>query len=346
MSASRSQILRPPPRRWSTLGHASGTRGKAVLLSRALAAGCPLSPSIAANALLGAQQTVGNDAVGHLVKTRSDLRRTLARKPDSLAEERQRELVEFRRKKYYRGVEEFTNGFFQAVYAPLLDLFMATVRVRFDFIDSETQDPFDLHDPHPQVHKTMRYWTSQEKEDWRKQFHEVVEKAWSVHWLECHKPGWESLVARVAVDVEEIGDGPTMPTAGIFDVKVYRGDIAGQGSPAVGHRQAWFGYDNVQSKPGERPVVVHEFGHMLGLDDEYRAAGKPEWASHSDMVQAEFGYGVPRLDSGNREDRFKNSIMNSGVTGKVLPEHGVVFLDAIRRITGIPEWKLRRGVPN
>jgi hypothetical protein len=82
---------------------------------------------------------------------------------------------------------------------------------------------------------------------------------------------------------------------------------------------------------------------MLGLDDEHLDSSKPnaKWASHSEMVKAEFGYDVPRIN--DREDRFKDSIMYHSITGKVvLPEHGVVVLDAIRRITGVPEWKLRR----
>jgi hypothetical protein len=63
-------------------GRSSGTRGRAVVVSRALAAGCPLSPSIAANALLDAQQTIGNEAGANLVRTGGELSRTLSRKPD------------------------------------------------------------------------------------------------------------------------------------------------------------------------------------------------------------------------------------------------------------------------
>ena len=44
-----------------------------------------------------------------------------------------------------------------------------------------------------------------------------------------------------------------------------------------------------------------------------------------------------------RTDRFRVSIMSSG--GKVLPEHGVVFLEAMRQITGIQEWHLRPKGP-
>ena len=92
-------------------------------------------------------------------------------------------------------------------------------------------------------------------------------------------------------------------------------------------------YEAVESGNG---VATHEFGHMLGLDDEYEEQGKPKEARHSEWVKEEFGYGVSRPPS---EAQFRESIMFA-TAGKVLPEHGVAFLQAMKRITQVEEWHL------
>jgi hypothetical protein len=88
-------------------------------------------------------------------------------------------------------------------------------------------------------------------------------------------------------------------------------------------------------------TAAHEFGHMLGLGDEYELPDEPPQAAHSQLVESEFGYPVPRTGAG-REDRFKESIMYSTEEGIVLPEHGVIFLEAMKKITGIPYWTLKK----
>jgi hypothetical protein len=87
-------------------------------------------------------------------------------------------------------------------------------------------------------------------------------------------------------------------------------------------------------------TAAHEFGHMLGLGDEYELPGESAEAAHSQLVEREFGYPVPRMPAG-REDQFRESIMYSSEEGKVLPEHGVIFLEAMRKITRIPYWSLK-----
>lgn len=80
---------------------------------------------------------------------------------------------------------------------------------------------------------------------------------------------------------------------------------------------------------------------MLAPGDEYYdSADKPDehLASHSDLVKDEFGYGVPRLNG--RTDVFKDSIMLAPKKGRVLAEHGVVFLSAMRKISGIRQWNV------
>ena len=122
-----------------------------------------------------------------------------------------------------------------------------------------------------------------------------------------------------------------------FRAKVFRGDIPpgpcyGKGE-CVRKAEAMFTYETVENG-GQ--VAAHEFGHMLGLGNEYEEQGKPKEANHTEGVKAEFGYGVSRPPS---EAQFRESIMLAS-TGKVLPEHGVAFLQAMKRITSVEEWHL------
>jgi hypothetical protein len=144
----------------------------------------------------------------------------------------------------------------------------------------------------------------------------------------------EHLKADVIVKVDDVGkDIPAGKQ--LFKIKVYRGDFApGKGS-RVSSGFVVLAYMDIQDD-----TASHEFGHMLGLGDEYELPGESAEAAHSQLVEREFGYPVPRMPAG-REDQFRESIMYSSEQGKVLPEHGVIFLEAMRKITRIPYWSLK-----
>jgi hypothetical protein len=276
------------------------------------------------------------------------LRGLTAEKVKAEHDQAQKELRTEFSARVYEGDESFGSGFFHVSYTPLAHQLVATVTVNFDFRDSDEDriEFTDVDTPHPQqhnIHERLR-WSADEEDRWRKRFTELVEQAWSVHVLECHKPGWESLTAKVKVKVVETTSEP-QADGRIFAVEVYRGDLPATagGRSNVKRGRAQFTRGDVDSQSDGSPLVIHEFGHMLGLGDEYLEPGQsgPQWARHSGLVEAEFGYGVPRLET--RDDRFKDSIMFRSGTGRILTEHGVLFLDAIRRITQIQEWKLRRS---
>jgi hypothetical protein len=263
------------------------------------------------------------------------------------------QLAKFKSHTYEAGIRLGEVGYFQAEYIPSQGTLTISVPIQFTFEDTESEKTRLVGDPTGNkpvtvvTEKEYKRWNSSEIENWLKKFIKVVQDPWSSehtqHTIYCHKPGWEILKAKVIVKVNKIGE--TTPGASYFQAKVYRGDspagLCGPGSAAmtecVRKGYATFQYTNVE---GDAPVAAHEFGHMLGLGDEYKDTVKPQAteASHSRLVYEEFGYGIPRLDE-TRADRFRESIMSGG--GKVLPEHGVVFLEAMRRITGIEEWHLR-----
>ena len=79
---------------------------------------------------------------------------------------------------------------------------------------------------------------------------------------------------------------------------------------------------------------------MFGLGDEgVDKDTKPgEKAWHSDLVKAEFGHDVVRAQGGPA------SIM-AATGAKVLPEHGVTFLEALKAATEMQEWSHRPKAP-
>ena len=83
-------------------------------------------------------------------------------------------------------------------------------------------------------------------------------------------------------------------------------------------------------------TAAHEFGHLFGLDDEYAASFRPTGsdAKHS-ATAANMG---PKGPAGAKVESNDN-IMSEG--SNVRPQHYAVFLDALRKVTGLKEWQLR-----
>jgi hypothetical protein len=79
-------------------------------------------------------------------------------------------------------------------------------------------------------------------------------------------------------------------------------------------------------------AASHEMGHMFGLDDEYPGSGKyapGQKTEHTDFADKAGFKGVQHARS--------DSIMGSGTN--VDAHHYVTFLDALKVVTGMPEWE-------
>jgi len=94
--------------------------------------------------------------------------------------------------------------------------------------------------------------------------------------------------------------------------------------------------ENGPKMPKEQLVLMHETGHLFGLGDEYVEEGKPAYArgmqtEHSALAQSMLGQKVAHGDN-------PQSIMAGG--NEILPQHGVTFLEALRKVTNL-RWEFQ-----
>jgi len=88
-------------------------------------------------------------------------------------------------------------------------------------------------------------------------------------------------------------------------------------------------------KGGAQVVAGHEFGHIFGLGDEYATSfSKPGQAASHDKAAGAMGSKGPAGALVESND----NIMSEG--GVVRAQHYATFLDALRRLTGLQEWRL------
>lgn len=218
-------------------------------------------------------------------------------------------------------------GMFDAIYN--LSTLQIVCKCKFNFVSGNATE-------FPNATPEQLTWTDKAEMDaWKARFISTVSNTWSSgnHVFYCQKPWWESLIARVSVDIQEADSGEhfaltiaKIPRGGFRTSSVTSPTVL----PIIGQVTSGTGdfdsedLDTVSKAGGMQTPAVHEAGHMLGLDDEY-GTGTP---SHSDLVESEFGHGVARGDDGR--------IMSGG--NDIQPEHGVTFLEALKDATGISEW--------
>jgi Domain of unknown function (DUF4157) len=218
-------------------------------------------------------------------------------------------------------------GMFNAIYN--LSTLQIVCKCKFNFVSGNATE-------FPSATPEQLTWTDQAEMDaWKARFISKVSSTWSSgnHVFYCQKPWWESLIAKVNVDIQEADSGEhfaltiaKIPTGEFRTSSVTSPTVV----PIIGQTTSGTGdFDSEDletvSKPGGMQTpAVHEAGHMLGLDDEY-GTGTP---SHSDLVESEFGHGVARGADGR--------IMSGG--NDIQPEHGVTFLEALKEATDISEW--------
>lgn len=233
-----------------------------------------------------------------------------------------------------------TSGFgkFKAQYEPLSEVLTITVKCKFEFVSQPSKiiTPEELKKATeekraPAMIDIPDDWDKTVMRDWKENFLTQTLNWSSRYFFYCQKDWWEHVKAFVMVKFSEApSEEPGGPD---LIVKVHK--QIGIPKSRVKH-----GMMEVNQLDSNR-VLTHEAGHSLGLGDEYidnddpSTNGQP--AAHSRLVNQEFGYPILR-------GKWKeNSIMNIGKD--VMIEHGVAFLEALRIVTGMQEWKFTQKKP-
>jgi hypothetical protein len=220
-------------------------------------------------------------------------------------------------------------GNFDVSYDPKTGVLDVTVKSKFWFRDGKPEDFEEEEDPR---------WKPDEILKWKADFMRRVSAKWSNQFtFHCTRDGWEDLQAAVQVhfvEADEKNAHYTLEVTKIPEVETRRSRVR---RPKHNKRRGKAFLDSgdlSQEEKGDysQTVAFHEAGHMLGLGDEYNKDKKP---AHEKLVEAEFGHGVPRHKDGR--------LMSQG--DLIGPEYGVTFLEALRMITGVPEWSFNAKQP-
>jgi outer membrane protein OmpA-like peptidoglycan-associated protein len=135
--------------------------------------------------------------------------------------------------------------------------------------------------------------------------------------------------------------------------------IAGVGSGGAGEEAEWRKVDIVVGSGQGQNIAAHEFGHMLGLDDEYASTPKKD-AAGNPVTDAQGNQVTRGLISGTGGDvgtttghnalagsmglggsvhENNDNIMSLGST--IRPQHYATFMEALHNVTSINDWKVK-----
>jgi len=232
-------------------------------------------------------------------------------------------------------------GLFDVSYDPRTARMTVTVKLAFQFITRATDDPSGPSE-------TSAEWTEASKGKWERDFVRLVEGRWGgKHKFRCTQPGYEEIKAFVDVEVQSVKSdwhyqlSVTKIPEGAFQrshVKSKRGNTSlnRNTSRLDSEDLAWRdkhggsrddAADGVEHSQEMQKGAVHEFGHMLGLDDEYSAGAAG--IKHSSLVKSALGADIAESTS--------DDIMAYG--NSIEKQHYVVFWEALRAVTEIDEWE-------
>jgi len=216
-------------------------------------------------------------------------------------------------------------GKFDISHDPKNSATTVAVKVFYEFEPTRNIKEYGIEEP--------LKWNEKEKEEWKKRYFNAITSAWS---------------KKFSFSVELIGkDGNpvkivTTPQISVLESssksdshfylvveKIPKDEFAGS-SVQIGGQHVKLDSEDTKktSKCGkyEQRGAVHEFGHMLGIGDEYRDSGfNPH---HADLTESLFQTKVEVKDD--------QRVMSCGEEVNIL--HYSTILEALRKITNL-EWK-------
>jgi outer membrane protein OmpA-like peptidoglycan-associated protein len=135
--------------------------------------------------------------------------------------------------------------------------------------------------------------------------------------------------------------------------------VAGVGSTGAGEEATWRRVDIVVGSGQGQNIAAHEFGHMLGLFDEYASTPKKDAAgnvitdANGDQITRGLISGTggdvgtttghnalaTSMGLGGSVHENNDNIMSLGST--VRPQHYATFMSALHTVTGINDWRVK-----
>ncbi len=220
------------------------------------------------------------------------------------------------------------SGLFDVHVNPLTGRLSINTRVSFNFI-SGSQAAFSG------LQGQTFWWTQDEKDQYREEFMRLVEDSWSGHFHFVH-PQLPGERVFTAVDLIESPDFhyrlhvTKIPQGDFRGSAVTHYNINGQAMRNRGTHYARLDSEDVnftnKGVSDDQSGAVHEYGHMVGLGDEYPIGNGN--IRHATLVQNMLGQNITQAKS--------NNVMSYGNT--ILPQHYVTFLDALRNATNMSAW--------
>lgn len=171
-------------------------------------------------------------------------------------------------------------------------------------------------------------------------------------WAEDHKSAATALGSKAAVDnkvpdaagepISMIVRGPDAGTRSTDTVDLIKAITAGCGDASrirrLGELDGPRGAAMFVGDGMPQTTAAHEFGHLFGLGDEYAAAAESR-PPGTDATHAKLAANMGPKGPAGAKVESNDNIMSEG--SNVRPQHYAVFLDALRKVTGLKEWQLR-----
>jgi len=264
----------------------------------------------------------------------------------------------------FRRLGSDLRGSFFAIYNPVAQQLLIDIPVNFNFIPGRLAR-WRVPAPGVQAEReTVEIeWRQSEREEMQRHFLATANEGWTSAGFTfyCQRDWWEFLRAAVRVQFRTLRNSDEQQVSITFvqDPWADRSRTAPEWFDAQAEATHTTGDLRVMiiNRRDQRRTILHESGHIMGLDEEYvesqedyhmradpRLQRVPADADvpvrHSALVEREFGH--PIIRGGDRD-----SIMGPG--RNIRPEHGVAFLERLNGLTsqelGARGWSFRPKAP-
>ena len=245
------------------------------------------------------------------------------------------------------------RGKFNAFYLPNQNELLIAVTYDIKFLSGSKTD-------YSYASSDDLKWKDDDKTTWESKMKSMLYRQWSNKFtFYCQKDYWEDLYANTKVVFYKDEANPHYNFE-VTKIPKYKpdGSLAFRGSSVTPPSSAdeatrakldsndIEAYDKLETGSNKQTPIVHEAGHMLGLGDEYPTKSGSNYTTAKPDKMKE-GYAHEHLADEMCDVDVKvgrdTRIMSSG--DQFNPEHGVTFLEALRKATNMKEWDYKFKVP-